>query len=62
MPTVTTHTVENYLKAIFHLSRGQAGRVSTTQIADHLGIGPFRGPIDAVVHPGQALELLPEQL
>ncbi|MEL7459401.1 MAG: sulfotransferase [Pseudomonadota bacterium] len=31
------------------------------QIADHLGIGPFRGPIDAVVHPGQALELLPEQ-
>ncbi|WKN44003.1 metal-dependent transcriptional regulator [Tunicatimonas pelagia] len=38
MPTTTTHTVENYLKAIFHLSREQIGRVSTTQIADHLGV------------------------
>ncbi|MEM6845591.1 MAG: metal-dependent transcriptional regulator [Bacteroidota bacterium] len=38
MPTVTTHTVENYLKAIFHLSRGKNTRVSTTQIADHLGV------------------------
>ena len=38
MPISTTHTVENYLKAIFRLSREQDGRVSTTQIADHLGV------------------------
>lgn len=31
------------------------------KVADHLGIGPFRGPIDAVVHRGQALDLLSEQ-
>lgn len=31
------------------------------QIAEHLGIGAFPGPIDAVVHGGQALDLLPEQ-
>nr|WKN34177.1 metal-dependent transcriptional regulator [Tunicatimonas sp. TK19036] len=35
---MTTHTVENYLKAIFHLSLDQPGRVSTTQIAEHLGV------------------------
>lgn len=38
MPVMTTRTVENYLKAIFHLSREQAERVLTTQIADHLGV------------------------
>ena len=35
---MTTHTVENYLKAIFHLSSDQPGRVSTTQIAEHVGV------------------------
>ncbi|MEQ9438873.1 MAG: metal-dependent transcriptional regulator [Cyclobacteriaceae bacterium] len=35
---MTTNTVENYLKAIFHLSFDQPGRVSTTQIAEHLGV------------------------
>lgn len=35
---MTTQTVENYLKAIFHLSEGKQERVSTTQIADHLGV------------------------
>jgi DtxR family Mn-dependent transcriptional regulator len=38
MPANTSHTVENYLKAIFHLSGGESNRVSTTQIAEHQGV------------------------
>lgn len=31
------------------------------EVCRHLGIAPLPGPKDAVVHPGQSLDLLPEQ-
>ena len=35
---MTTDTVENYLKSIFHLSASQSGKVPTMRIAEHLGV------------------------